>query len=104
MNFRSWATGNSVRTMISEQLFCYNLSKTVERVYLDNAAAALYSKSHVEKYCDLMKNELLSNPHSGGLSGLASLDMKNELINQLRKCLTLKRAKNHNEFHSSPLV
>lgn len=51
---------------------------------MDNAAAALYSRSHVEQLSASMQSELLSNPHSGGLSGLASLDTRNELLNQLR--------------------
>ena len=55
-----------------------------DKIYLDNAAAALYSKTHVTRITEMMQAELLSNPHSGGLSGLASLDTKNELLNQLR--------------------
>ena len=51
---------------------------------MDTAAAALYSRSHVEQLSASLQSELLSNPHSGGLSGLASLDTRNELVNQLR--------------------
>ena len=67
-----------------------------EKIYLDNAAAALYSKTHVTRIMEMMQSELLSNPHSGGLSGLASLDTKNELLNQLRSLWSIGQETVHN--------
>ena len=47
---------------------------------------------------EMMQSELLSNPHSGGLSGLASLDTKNELLNQLRSLWSIGQETVHKLF------
>ena len=42
------------------------LSSTNRNItYLDNAGAALYSRSHVDLFAQAMKNTFLTNPHSG---------------------------------------
>ena len=54
------------------------------QVYLDAAGAGIYTKSHLDEIHGQLTANLFTNPHSGGITGTASMSAKTELINQLR--------------------
>ena len=54
------------------------------QVYLDAAGAGIYTKTHLDEIHGQLTANLFTNPHSGGITGTASMSAKNELVNQLR--------------------
>ena len=61
-----------------------NLWWELEKVYLDAAGAGIYTKSHLDEIHGQLTANLYTNPHSGGITGSASMSAKTELINQLK--------------------
>ena len=53
------------------------------QVYLDAAGAGIYTKTHLDEIHGQLTANLFTNPHSGGITGTASMSAKTELINQL---------------------
>ena len=51
--------------MESELISRDEFPQLLNSIYLDNAGAALYNKSHVDNVSEILKNSLLTNPHSG---------------------------------------
>lgn len=45
-------------------------------IYLDNAGSALYNKTHVNRYSELLKNTFLTNPHSGSDDESSSIELE----------------------------
>ena len=77
-----------------------------QRIYLDAAAAGVYSKTHVDRFTTFLQTELLSNPHSGGLHGRdliqniiefnfnlgeAAAGIKTELVSRIRHIWNISR-------------